>query len=186
MQNHSLIPSEEKQNVLLTALSVALCCLKTEGLQKGERRKWNTLCSSTFLLPPWTVLLNSVEGGCFWVFFLEACLWKDHLNYRVLQKLYIKSHRPVKYTVSPRPETQAYLATCSHRPFDLAFPTHPRIPKALTLHHIHVLSPCCCCAALLPADIYETQRNSEPNFPAPATTTHTCWPLLLLEPQTTL
>lgn len=159
---------------------------KQRGCRRG-REENETRCvpalSFCFLGQYYLTQWRVVAFGCF---FLEACLWKDHLNYRVLQKLYIKSHRPVKYTVSPRPETQAYLATCSHRPFDLAFPTHPRIPKALTLHHIHVLSPCCCCAALLPADIYETQRNSEPNFPAPATTTHTCWPLLLLEPQTTL
>lgn len=69
----------------------------------------------------------------------------------------------------PNPGTQIYLATCNHRPFDLSFLMRPRIPRALTLHHIHESSPCCCCAALPPADTYKTQRESEPSFLAPNT-----------------
>lgn len=69
----------------------------------------------------------------------------------------------------PNPGRQLYLATCNHRPFDLSSPVHPRIPRALTLHHIHESSPCCCCAALPPADTYKAQRKSELSAPAPNT-----------------
>lgn len=69
----------------------------------------------------------------------------------------------------PKPGRQVYLATCSHRPSDLSSPARPRIPRALTLHHIHESSPCCCCAALPPAGTYKTQRKTELSVPAPNT-----------------
>lgn len=69
----------------------------------------------------------------------------------------------------PKPGRQVYLATCNRRPSDLSSLARPRIPRALTLHHIHELSPCCCCAALPPEDTYKTQRKSELSVPAPNT-----------------